>query len=113
MTAVKMSDFYQGFIQEFERQGAGIEETHAYVLACKLEPTDDLPEFKRKALWGTYGKYGEHELQWVRLIDCSSDHLRAILSGKQTYSKVKQALMVAIIGPYMSRIIESILEDRK
>jgi hypothetical protein len=47
-----------------------------------------IERLKHTMLWGTYGKGGlahcagtcpEHRLRWVRLIDCSSEHLLAIL----------------------------------
>ncbi len=31
-------------------------------------------------LWGTYGKYAQHELKWVKLGDCETEHLIAILA---------------------------------
>ena len=31
------------------------------------------------AVWGTYGPNGDEPLKYVRLIDCSTDHLRNIL----------------------------------
>ncbi len=30
-------------------------------------------------MWGTYGKPAQLPLRWVRLVDCSSEHLQAIL----------------------------------
>ena len=50
----------------------------------------DLATAKKVALWGTYGKggfehcrgtCGAHEYKEVRLIDCSTEHLQAILDG--------------------------------
>jgi hypothetical protein len=69
---------------------------------------NSLEEAKQKVVWGTYGKGGvehcygrcpEHQLRWVRLIDCSTEHLLALLkffSFEDDYSK----------------IINSILDDR-
>lgn len=34
---------------------------------------------KETALWGTYGKSGSEPLRWVRLVDCETDHLLAIV----------------------------------
>lgn len=48
-----------------------------------------LPEFVLNAMWGTYGKRGvlhcngtcpQHQLRWVRLVDCETSHLLAILA---------------------------------
>lgn len=40
-----------------------------------------LPKKKalEKAVWGTYGKSGRDPLKWVRIGDCSTEHLGAIL----------------------------------
>lgn len=42
--------------------------------------TGTVDDLKKKVMWGTYGKFGEEPLKWVRLIDCSTDHLQAIIS---------------------------------
>lgn len=61
-------------------------------------------------LWGTYGKNGithcngtcpEHQLQIVRLIDCSSEHLIAILDTQHH------------IPPIYREVITVILRDRR
>ena len=60
-----------------------------------------LDEVKQIARWGTYGHDGKQPLKWVRLIDLSTNHLKAIL-----------------LQPHVSRIqglewiINSILQDR-
>jgi hypothetical protein len=36
--------------------------------------------------WGTYGKSGKEPLKWVRLIDCSTEHLKAILNTQKQIS---------------------------
>jgi len=68
----------------------------------------DLPfnEAKKKALWGTYGKDGVNHphLTWVRLIDCSTEHLLSIL-------KTQRHIHYVLNCSYQ-RIIESILMDR-
>lgn len=64
---------------------------------------------KENAIWGTYGKGGyehchgtcpAHPLRWVRLIDCETEHLQAIMSGKWYVPK------------HYVVIINSILDDR-
>jgi hypothetical protein len=40
----------------------------------------DYAAFSKQFLWGTRGKDGKEELKWVRLIDCSTEHLKAILN---------------------------------
>jgi len=34
-------------------------------------------------LWGTYGKFGTSPLKWVKLEDCKSEHLQAILDTQK------------------------------
>lgn len=38
----------------------------------------DKKEAVDKAVWGTHGKSGKDPLKWVRLTDCSTEHLLAI-----------------------------------
>jgi hypothetical protein len=73
-----------------------------------------LQEAKEKAVWGTFGKGGvehcnehcngacnKHPLRVVRLIDCSTEHLQAIL---RTQYQIR--------GHAYEEIILSILADR-
>lgn len=71
----------------------------------------DLETAKEHAVWGTFGKGGllhcngtcpEHPLRYVRLKDCETDHLKAILA---TQSQIQ--------GRSYQRIILSILADRE
>jgi hypothetical protein len=59
-----------------------------------------LEDAKKSLRWGTYGIDGKQPLQYVRLIDCATDHLRKILSGQP-------------ISELYREVIESILKDRK
>ena len=52
------------------------------------------------AEWGTYGPNGNQPLQHVRLVDCSTDHLKNILKQVGNYSDYGQ-------------IIQQILKDRQ
>lgn len=70
----------------------------------KFEPlflmeSDSLEIKKNKLIWGTYGKDGKSSLKWVKLIDCETDHLRAISRQLNRLQIHKYA-------------IDSILEDR-
>jgi hypothetical protein len=56
---------------------------------------------KENLIWGTYGKDGTEPLKWVKLIDCTSDHLQAILDN------------VRGIGPLHTKVIKVILEERE
>lgn len=59
-----------------------------------------LEELKPIARWGTYGKDGNKPLRWVRLINCSTAHLNAILRTQP------------LAGSLYLEIIQSILADR-
>ena len=69
-----------------------------------------IEEAKLNALWGTFNKNGVkhcngkcplHQLRYIRLIDCESSHLFAILGTQHQLRFTKYPV-----------IIESILEDR-
>jgi hypothetical protein len=67
-------------------------------------------DVKKVTVWGTFGKGGvehcegscpEHRLRWVRLIDCETDHLLAILAN-----------CPHVLNTDIERIIREILLDR-
>jgi hypothetical protein len=62
-------------------------------------PTYSWENYVKTAMWGTYGKCGTQSLTFVRLIDCSTEHLQAILKQKG-------------ITPIYPPIIRKILSDR-
>lgn len=61
--------------------------------------TFNLEWSKKNALWGTYGKPITHPARWVRLIDCSTEHLQAILvelplhGDDHNYTTIIQAIL--------------------
>jgi hypothetical protein len=58
-------------------------------------------EAKKKMTWGTYGKPQKWPIEFVRLMDCSTNHLEAILKTQRQIIDLTRL------------VIESILEDRK
>lgn len=69
-----------------------------------------LDEAKQNAIWGTFGKHGVthcngtcplHQLRYVRLMDCETSHLLAIL-----------ATQYQIAYTNYPRVIRAILNDR-
>jgi len=58
-------------------------------------------EAKKQMTWGTYGKHRSEPLKYVRLMDCSTEHLKAIL---RTQGQIVDLTRL---------VIESILEDRE
>lgn len=71
-----------------------------YAELCGIKKAADRQEIKKRLLWGTYGKYAEHSMKLVRLIDCSTEHLHNILRTELH------------VGPYMREIIIEIIRDR-
>ena len=71
----------------------------AYCEFCGILPTDDLHVIKKKLRWGTFGKGGRDPLKIVRLIDCSTEHLEAILATQP----LKPILRVAISAILLDR----------
>lgn len=60
----------------------------------------DFSVLKNHLRWGTRGKDGTDPLTYVRLIDCSTEHLRAILATQYP-------------SPDYKMVIRSIIEDRE
>jgi hypothetical protein len=60
----------------------------------------DLNEIKHLLRWGTFGIDGKQPLQYVRLIDCSTEHLSNILKQRN-------------ISEIYQKVIGLILKDRK
>jgi hypothetical protein len=65
----------------------------------------DINDLKKVARWGTFGKSGKEPLKYVKLIDCSTEHLEAIL--QQPYIQDNSSM----VG--MIEIINAIIADRK
>ena len=57
----------------------------------------DLQKAIEIAEWGTYGKGGNEPLKYVRLINCSTDHLRAIRDQCQKFNKAYVILINEIL----------------
>ncbi len=86
--------------------GGGDYFRYGYPSGCKdkiellfLNENDSLEMKKKKLIWGTRGKDGKQPLKWVKLIECETDHLKAILKQVTPHQ------------PH-TEVIQSILEDR-
>lgn len=66
----------------------------------RLTTDNSIEEIKNKLLWGTFGKNKDHELKWIKLINCETEHLQNIISTQE-------------IPPLYKYIIDLILEERK
>ena len=72
-----------------------------YLKMCDLTTKSTFEEAKKRLLWGTYGKPAIiSNFKWVKLIDCSSEHLTAILTSQPQIPSITK------------KIINSILQDR-
>ena len=66
---------------------------------------DEIEKHKYTVKWGTYGKDGNEPLRWVRLIDCSSEHLVNIIINLHIHGYCHNR-------PYFD-IIKTILKNRQ
>ena len=66
-----------------------------------LFENDTFEKKKNNLVWGTYGKDGNQPLKWVKFIDCTDEHLEAILKHKNLTLK-----------PLYKKVIKSIQLDR-
>lgn len=72
----------------------------SFLKKCGLTTKSSFQQVKDRMLWGTYGKPRDlNNLKWVKLRDCTTDHLFAILLEPH-------------IPNITRRIINSILDDR-
>lgn len=65
----------------------------------------EIEKYKYTVKWGTYGKNGNEPLRWVRLIDCSSEHLVNIIKNLHIHGCCHN-------HPYFE-IIKTILKNRQ
>ena len=72
----------------------------AHLKKSGLTTSSTLEEAKEKMLWVTYGKPRKKRIKWVKLQDCSTEHLQAILTTQHQIDKI------------FKTIIKAILEDR-
>jgi hypothetical protein len=74
--------------------------------SCPSSEESFINRLKYTMIWGTYGKGGvehcqgtcpEHQLRWVRLMDCASDHLIKILITQYHITPLYRAVIGAIL----------------
>lgn len=78
------------------------------VVDFSLTDDHDFEYIVDKMLWGTYGKDGNNPLQYVRLLDCTTEHLKAILEQDHIKNSDKGTL-----GFIVRKVCKKILESRK
>jgi hypothetical protein len=70
---------------------------------CGLTRSSTFEEVCQKLRWGTYGKSGKCKLRYVRLCDCSTEHLNNILIHAKGVVK----------GTIVEDVIDHILAERE
>jgi len=68
---------------------------------CRISNESERIPTKDTAMWGTYGKGGNEPLKWVKLVDCTTEHLEAILRTQPQ-----------VWNTNYEEFIKEILEDR-
>lgn len=86
---------------DYMRRGCSTGFDHSRIVDWSLYEDDSFDMIKRKLLWGTYGISGDQPLRWKPLIECDSDHLRAILKTQ-----------VHVKGSRVERVALAILKER-
>jgi hypothetical protein len=65
-----------------------------------------MDETTLNTMWGTYGKHGlthcngacpQHQLRWVRLVDCETSHLLAILATQYQIAYTQYPRIIKVI----------------
>lgn len=84
------------FLSLYENNEACIK----FLKKCGLTINSTFEEVKAALLWGTYGKPRKRSVKWVRLADCSTEHLKAILTTQHQIDSIYRI------------VIESLLESR-
>ena len=69
-----------------------------------LDDSAPFKTIKDRLLWGTYGKNGKGPFKYVRLVECETEHLQAILTYKYPPNKP--------LNPLYKMVIQDILDDR-
>ena len=69
-----------------------------YLKGCGLPLITSLELAMERMFWGTYGKERKHECRWVRLLDCSTEHLNNILRTQYQISASMRSVINAILS---------------
>jgi hypothetical protein len=62
-----------------------------------LNDTSPLKEKVDKMVWGTYGKNGDEPLKWVKLNECTTDHLSAILENARPNLEIQRVIRTILV----------------
>lgn len=62
-----------------------------------LNDTSPLKEKVDKMVWGTYGKNGDEPLKWVKLNECTTDHLSAILENARPNPEIQRVIRTILV----------------
>jgi hypothetical protein len=65
-------------------------------LSVVCNTPEEFEEHMGKITWGTYGKDGKQPLKFVKLIDCETDHLLAILENARPDYSRRKAIFITL-----------------
>lgn len=68
-----------------------------FLPAESLPVTSVIPEWVTKLNWGTFGKEGKGPLRVLRLMDCETDHLQAILRTESWHLESHYSMAISCI----------------
>ena len=72
----------------------------SFLKKCGLTIDSTFEEVTKNLLWGTYGKYPKKtkRVKWVKLCECSKEHLQAILETQKQISMLTRAVIYTLLG---------------
>lgn len=80
-----------------------------YIKQCGMDPEEyTFNEAKYKMVWGTYGKNATEPLHYKRLVDCSTNHLIAILKTQHHITNTMRFMIASILR---DRKVENYVEE--
>jgi hypothetical protein len=64
---------------------------------CSVYSDDNFDLVRMSAVWGSYGKNGDEELQYIPICDLEDDHIKNILKSQVVSSTYKTLLTLEMI----------------
>ena len=69
-----------------------------FLKCCGLTSETTLFQAKHKMFWGTYGKPSTFPVRWIRLIDCTTNHLNNIIKTQHQIPQVSRYIIHSILS---------------
>jgi hypothetical protein len=87
---------------EYIRRGWNLDDElqidRVYYEEFSVTQNDSFEFLKEKFLWGTRGKDGNESFKWVRLQECNSSHLKAILRTQDQINLMTESVIKSILA---------------